>query len=64
MKLEDRIKYAKRALDGTALGDRDTICAMVGGMVSLYADDAPQEWLNYMEYPEDSEFMAHGSRKS
>ena len=50
----------KRALDGTALGDRDTICAMV----SLYADDAPQEWLNYMEYPEDSEFMDHGSRKS
>lgn len=48
----------------SALGDRDTICAMVGGMVSLYADDAPQEWLNYMEYPEDSEFMAHGSRKS
>ena len=41
----------------SALGDRDTICAIVGGMVSLYADELPQQWLSYMEHPEDSEFF-------
>lgn len=41
----------------SALGDRDTICAIVGGMVSLYADEFPQQWLDYMEHPEDSEFF-------
>ena len=41
----------------SALGDRDTICAIVGGMVSLYADELPQQWLRYMEHPEDSEFF-------
>lgn len=40
----------------SALGDRDTICAIVGGMVSLFADEFPQQWLSYMEYPEDSIF--------
>lgn len=45
----------------SALGDRDTICAIVGGMVSLFADDLPQQWFGYMEHPEDSEFFnAHG----
>ena len=44
----------------SALGDRDTICAIVGGMVSLFADDIPQQWLNYMEHPEDSEFFKEG----
>ncbi|MDE6641509.1 MAG: ADP-ribosylglycohydrolase family protein [Acetatifactor sp.] len=41
----------------SALGDRDTICAIVGGMVSLYADELPQQWLSHMEYPEESEFF-------
>ena len=41
----------------SALGDRDTICAIVGGMVSLYADEFPQQWSEYMEHPEDSEFF-------
>ncbi len=41
----------------SALGDRDTICAIVGGMVSLYVDQLPQQWLSYMEYPEDSRFF-------
>lgn len=41
----------------SALGDRDTICAIVGGMVSLFADELPQQWSNYMEYPEDSDFF-------
>lgn len=41
----------------SALGDRDTICAIVGGVVSLFVDEFPQQWLNYMEYPEDSEFF-------
>lgn len=40
----------------SALGDRDTICAIVGGMVSLYADELPEQWLSYMEHPEDSKF--------
>lgn len=41
----------------SALGDRDTICAIVGGMVSLYADELPQQWLSYMERPEGSKFF-------
>ncbi|MCM1065902.1 MAG: ADP-ribosylglycohydrolase family protein [Eubacterium sp.] len=41
----------------SALGDRDTICAIVGGMVSLYADDIPKQWLRLMERPEDSVFF-------
>ena len=41
----------------SALGDRDTICAIVGGMLSLYTDELPQQWLRYMEHPEDSVFM-------
>lgn len=47
----------------SALGDRDTICAIVGGMVSLYADQLPQQWLNYMERPEDSDFFNCKERK-
>ena len=41
----------------SALGDRDTICAIVGGMVSLFADELPQQWLRYMEQPENSIFL-------
>lgn len=41
----------------SALGDRDTICAIVGGMVSLFADEFPQQWLSRMEHPESSVFM-------
>ena len=41
----------------SALGDRDTICAIVGGMVSLFADELPQQWFSYMEHPEDSDFF-------
>ena len=41
----------------SALGDRDTICAIVSGMISLYADELPQQWLSHMEHPEDSEFF-------
>lgn len=40
----------------SALGDRDTICAIVGGMVSLYVEELPQQWVSYMEHPEDSVF--------
>ena len=40
----------------SALGDRDTICAIVGGMVSLSADELPQQWSGYMEHPEHSVF--------
>ncbi len=40
----------------SALGDRDTICAIVGGMVSLFADELPRQWLGYMEHPENSVF--------
>ena len=43
----------------SALGDRDTICAIVGGMVSLFADALPQQWLSYMEQPEDSDFFKY-----
>ncbi len=41
----------------SALGDRDTICAIVGGMVCLFADQIPQQWLGCMERPEESEFF-------
>ncbi len=41
----------------SALGDRDTICAIVGGVVSLFVDELPQQWLAYMEYPKNSEFF-------
>lgn len=40
----------------SALGDRDTTCAIVAGMVALYANELPAHWLRYMERPEDSEF--------
>lgn len=40
----------------SALGDRDTICAIVGGMVSLFAYELPQQWSGYMEHPEHSVF--------
>ena len=43
----------------SALGDRDTICAIVGGMVSLFADEIPQQWLSYMEAPENSIFFEY-----
>lgn len=42
----------------SALGDRDTICAIVGGMAALFADELPQQWVNHMEHPEDSEFFS------
>lgn len=41
----------------SALGDRDTICAIVGGIVSLFVDEFPRQWLNYMEHPESSVFL-------
>ena len=41
----------------SALGDRDTICAIVGGIVSLYENRIPRKWLDYMEYPENTEFF-------
>lgn len=46
----------------SALGDRDTTCAIVGGMVALYADELPAHWLRYMERPEDSEFYNREGR--
>lgn len=47
----------------SALGDRDTICAIVGGMVSLFADELPQQWSGYMEHPEDSDFFKYKERE-
>lgn len=44
----------------SALGDRDTICAIVGGIVSLFADELPQQWVSYMERPEKSVFLNAG----
>lgn len=43
----------------SALGDRDTICAMVGGIVCLYAEDntIPQEWKEKVEKVKYSEFV-------
>lgn len=41
----------------SALGDRDTICAIVGGLVCLFADRIPRQWLGYMERPEESVFF-------
>lgn len=44
----------------SALGDRDTICAMVGGivMMSSVEDKIPKTWLNRVEDIEGSEFFA------
>lgn len=47
----------------SALGDRDTICAIVGGMVALFADEIPQKWFGYMEHPENSVFMNNRQEK-
>ena len=44
----------------SALGDRDTICAIVGGMVSLYTDEVPPQWLSCMEHPEATVFYSCG----
>lgn len=43
----------------SALGDRDTICAMVGSVVALYVDDItiPKLWIDSTESIEDSVFM-------
>lgn len=41
----------------SALGDRDTICAIVGGMVAGYDNSVPSSWMNYIEWPETSEFF-------
>lgn len=43
----------------SALGDRDTICAMVGGIVCLYADDTtiPKEWKEKVEKITNSGFI-------
>ncbi|MBD5101950.1 MAG: hypothetical protein HDT27_04490 [Subdoligranulum sp.] len=46
----------------SALGDRDTTCAIVGGMVSLFADELPEQWVRYMERPEDSAFFKAGGK--
>lgn len=44
----------------SALGDRDTICAMVGGILILSAneDTIPAKWLNSVEEWEKSEFYS------
>ncbi|MFV0363721.1 MAG: ADP-ribosylglycohydrolase family protein [Suipraeoptans sp.] len=43
----------------SALGDRDTICAMVGGIVCLYAENntIPQKWQEWVEKVEDRDFI-------
>lgn len=41
----------------SALGDRDTICAIVGGIIALYDNTVLQKWRDYMEYPEDTKFF-------
>lgn len=41
----------------SALGDRDTICAIVSSIVVLYNDNVPNSWLNYMEHPENTLFF-------
>lgn len=43
----------------SALGDRDTICAMVGGMIIMSSDksNVPSEWLNNVEAVETSVFL-------
>jgi hypothetical protein len=39
------------------LGDRDTTCAIVGGIVALSAGEVPQEWIARREtLPEDFRF--------
>lgn len=40
----------------SVLGDRDTICAIVGGIVAQTADNIPQEWLDNVENFEESVF--------
>ena len=45
----------------SALGDRDTICAIVGGIVSLFAKELPEQWVRYMEHPEKTVFWNTGS---
>lgn len=57
MESEERIKYAKRALDGIVLGDcfGETFF-MPDEAAALIANDFPQQWSDYMEHPEDSEF--------
>lgn len=43
----------------SALGDRDTICAMVGSIAILYADEktVPKEWVERVEKTENSDFI-------
>ncbi|MDU1892958.1 MAG: ADP-ribosylglycohydrolase family protein [Dysgonomonas sp.] len=43
----------------SALGDRDTICAMLGSIVILYADEktVPKEWVERVEKTENSDFV-------
>lgn len=41
----------------SALGDRDTIGAIVGSIVVMYDDSAPGEWVERMEQAEMSEFF-------
>ena len=40
----------------SALGDRDTICAIVGSIVALNGGDYPKEWKQASENPFESEF--------
>lgn len=46
----------------SALGDRDTLCAIVGGIVIMSADDSsiPKEWSSSVEDIETSPFRQHG----
>lgn len=41
------------------LGDRDTICAIVGGITIMSTDErkVPKDWLNLVEDFETSEFI-------
>ena len=41
----------------SALGDRDTICAIVGGIVVLNSDNYPSEWKLAAENPFESQFI-------
>ena len=43
------------------LGDRDTICAIVGGITIMSTDDAkiPQEWIDSVEDFEKSQFLSN-----
>lgn len=40
----------------SALGDRDTTCAIVGSIVILNNEEVPGKWFEYMENPETSIF--------